>query len=145
MNFSNFSTLISSVVVSLVVSSVALAQWGGSGFSVGVGGSYNRTSLPNGQTITNNNLNWGVGLGGSSYNYPAYGVGGYGMGGWGGGWGYGGGYGCGGPVVLPYYGGGCTPTVVPYSPFTRCYATPVYAPQYPCVPATFLPQSSICW
>lgn len=139
----NFSTLVSSVVVSLALSSAASAQWGGSGFNVGIAGSYNKTTLPNGQKITNNSLNWGVGLGGSSYNYPAYG--GYGMGGYGGGWGYGGGYGYGGAMVLPYYGGGCAPTVVPYSPFTRCYATPMYAPQYPCAPAAVLPQAPICW
>ncbi len=137
----NFSTLVSSVVVSLALSSAASAQWSSGGFSVGVGGSYNKTTLPNGQSITNNSLNWGVGLGGSSFNTP-YG-GGYGYGG--GGWGYGGGYGYGGAMVLPYYGGGCYPTVVPYSPFTRCYATPMYAPQYPCAPAAVLPQAPICW
>ena len=147
----NFSTLVSSVVVSLALSSAASAQWGGGGFSVGVGGSYGKYKVsetgPNGQTynrtVTNNSLNWGVGIGGSSYNYPAYG--GYGMGGYGGGWGYGGGYGYGGAMVLPYYGGGCAPTVIPYSPFTRCYATPMYAPQYPCAPAAVLPQAPICW
>ena len=126
----NFSTLVSSVVVSLALSSAASAQWSSGGFSVGVGGSYNKTTLPNGQSITNNNLNWGVGLGGSSFNTP---YGGYGMGGYG------------GAMVLPYYGGGCYPTVVPYSPFTRCYATPMYTPQYPCVPAAALPQAPICW
>jgi len=144
----NFSTLVSSVVISLSLSSAASAQWSSGGFSVGVGGSYNKTTLPNGQTISNNSLNWGVGLGGASTNYPAYGgygMGGYGMGGYGGGWGYGGGYGYGGAVVMPYYGGGCAPTVVPYSPFTRCYATPMYAPQYPCAPAAVLPQAPICW
>ena len=141
----NFSTLVSSVVVSLALSSAASAQWSSGGFSVGVGGSYNKTTLPNGQSITNNNLNWGVGLGGSSMNYPAYG--GYGMGGYGYGMGgYGmGGYGYGGAAVMPYYGGGCYPTVVPYSPFTRTYATPMYAPQYPCAPAAVLPQAAICW
>jgi hypothetical protein len=113
----NFSTLVSSVVVSLALSSAASAQWSSGGFSVGVGGSYNKTTLPNGQSITNNNLNWGVGLGGSSFNTPYYG--GYGMGGYGMG-----GYGYGGAMVLPYYGGGCYPTVVPYSPFTRCYSSP---------------------
>jgi hypothetical protein len=144
----NFSTLVSSVVVSLALSSAASAQWSSGGFSVGVGGSYNKTTLPNGRSITNNSLNWGVGLGGSSFNTP---YGGYGMGGYGGGWGYGGGYGYGGgcgyggAMVLPYYGGGCYPTVVPYSPFTRCYATPMYAPQYPCAPAAVLPQAPICW
>lgn len=137
----NFSTLVSSVVVSLALSSAASAQWSSGGFSVGVGGSYNKTTLPNGRSITNNSLNWGVGLGGSSFNTP-YG-GGYGYGG--GGWGYGGGYGYGGAMVLPYYGGGCYPTVVPYSPFTRCYATPMYAPQYPIAPAAVLPQAPVCW
>jgi hypothetical protein len=137
----NFSTLVSSVVVSLALSSAASAQWSSGGFSVGVGGSYNKTTLPNGQSITNNSLNWGVGLGGSSFNTP-YG-GGYGYGG--GGWGYGSGYGYGGAMVLPYYGGGCYPTVVPYSPFTRCYATPMYAPQYPIAPAAVLPQAPVCW
>ena len=158
----NFSTLVSSVVVSLALSSAASAQWSSGGFNVGVGGSYGKYKVsetgPNGQTynrtVTNNNLSWGVGLGGSSTNYPAYGgygMGGYGMGGYGGGWGYGGGYGYGGgcgyggAMVLPYYGGGCYPTVVPYSPFTRCYVTPMYAPQYPCAPAAVLPQAPICW
>jgi hypothetical protein len=101
----NFSTLVSSVVVSLALSSAASAQWSSGGFNVGVGGSYGKYKVsetgPNGQTynrtVTNNNLSWGVGLGGSSTNYPAYGgygMGGYGMGGYGGGWGYGGyGYG----------------------------------------------------
>jgi hypothetical protein len=137
----NFSTLVSSVVVSLALSSAASAQWSSGGFSVGVGGSYNKTTLPNGQSITNNSLNWGVGLGGSSFNTPygGYGMGGYGLGG------YGGGYGYGGAMVLPYYGGGCYPTVVPYSPFTRCYATPMYAPQYPIAPAAVLPQAPVCW
>ena len=158
----NFSTLVSAVVISLSLSSAASAQWSSGGFSVGVGGSYGKYKVsetgPNGQTynrtVTNNNLSWGVGLGGSSTNYPAYGgygMGGYGMGGYGGGWGYGGGYGYGGgcgyggAMVLPYYGGGCYPTVVPYSPFTRCYGTPMYAPQYPCAPAAVLPQAPICW
>jgi hypothetical protein len=158
----NFSTLVSSVVVSLALSSAASAQWSSGGFNVGVGGSYGKYKVsetgPNGQTynrtVTNNNLSWGVGLGGSSTNYPAYGgygMGGYGMGGYGGGWGYGGGYGYGGgcgyggAMVLPYYGGGCYPTVVPYSPFTRCYGTPMYAPQYPCAPAAVRPQAPICW
>ena len=145
----NFSTLVSSVVVSLALSSAASAQWSSGGFSVGVGGSYNKTTLPNGQSITNNNLNWGVGLGGSSFNAPVYGGYGYGGGGYGGGGygygGYGGGWGYGGAAVMPYYGGGCAPVVVPYSPFTRCYATPMYAPQYPMAPAACLPQAPICW
>ena len=134
----NFSTLVSSVVMSLAISSSAVAQWSNSGFSVGVAGSYNKTTLPNGQKITNNSLNWGVGLGGSSFNYPAYG--GYGMGGYGMG-----GYGYGGAAVMPYYGGGCYPTVIPYSPFTRCYGSPMYAPQFPCAPAAVLPQAPVYW
>jgi len=130
----NFNTLVSSVVVSLALSASAFAQWGGSSLNMGIGGSYNRTTLPNGRSITNNNLSWGVGLGGASYNYPAYG-------GWGGGWG---GYGGGGctPAVLPYYGGRCYP-VVSYSPFTNTWGNPRYAPQYPCVPAAYLPQASV--
>lgn len=136
----NFITLVSSVVISLSLTTAASAQWSSGGFSVGVGGSYNKTTLPNGQSISNNSLNWGVGLGGASTNYPAYG--GYG---YGGGWGYGGGgWGYGGAIVMPYYGGGCAPTVVPYSPFTRCYATPMYAPQV-FAPAAYCPQAPICW
>ena len=138
----NFNTLVSSVVVSLALSASAFAQWGGSSLNMGIGGSYNRTTLPNGRSITSNNLSWGVGLGSASYNYPAYG-------GWGG---YGGG-GC-TPAVLPYYGGGCTPAVLPYyggrcypvvsySPFTNTWGNPRYAPQYPCVPAAYLPQASV--
>ena len=125
----NFSTLVSSVVFAFAISSTASAQWagGGSGLSVGIGGSYNKVTLPNGQRFTSNSLNWGVGLGASQ----SYGMG---YGGWG----------C-GPSVLPYYGGGCVPAVVPYSPFTRCYATPMYTPQFPCAPAAVLPQAAICW
>ena len=138
----NLTTFVSSVVVSLALTVSASAQWaaGGSGFSVGVGGSYSRTTLPNGKVITNNNVNWGVGMGGVS----TYGAG-YGYGGMGYGYGGYGGMGYGGAMVMPYYGGGCYPTVIPYSPFTRCYGTPMYAPQYPCVPAAYLPQAPICW
>jgi len=145
-------TLVTSIVASLAVSSAASAQWSSGGFGIGVGGSYNKTTLPNGQSITNNNLNWGVGLGGSSFNGPMYGMG-YGMGGYGmgyGGWGYGGygmgygGYGCYPPVVMPYYGGGCAPVVVPYSPFTGTYANPCYSPQV-IAPAAFCPQAPVVW
>ena len=142
----NFSTLVSSVVFAFAISSTASAQWagGGSGLSVGIGGSYNKVTLPNGQRFTSNSLNWGVGLGASqSYGMGYGGYGGYGMGYGGYGMGYGG-WGC-GPSVLPYYGGGCVPAVVPYSPFTRCYATPMYTPQFPCAPAAVLPQAAICW
>ena len=138
----NFKTLVSSVVAAFAVSS-AHAQWagGGSGMSIGVGGGYSKTTLPNGKSISTSNLNWGVGLGSSSY----YGAGGYGMG-YGGygaiGWGGMGYYGA--PVVMPYYGGGCAPVVVPYSPFTGVYGNPCYSPQI-IAPAAYGPQMPICW
>jgi len=146
----NIVTLASSVVAALAISTSASAQWvsGGSGLSVGIGGSYNRVTLPNGQKISSNSLNWGVGLGASqSYGMGYGGYGGYGMGYGGYGMGYGG-YGYGGgyypPAVLPYYGGGCAPVVVPYSPFTGTYATPCYAPQI-IAPAAVCPQAPVCW
>jgi len=137
----NFSTLVSSVVVSLALTSAASAQWlgGSSGISVGVGGGYSKTTLPNGQSISNTNVNWGVGFGSSSgysTGYPAYGGGGYGYGGYGG-W---------VPppaVVMPYYGGGYAPTVVPYNPFGGCYGN-WYTPQV-YAPAAFMPQYNVCW
>jgi hypothetical protein len=161
-------------ILALIPVAAANAQWasGGSGFNVGVGGSYSKVKLPDGRTTSSTNVNWGAGFSsGSSYGTGGgYGVEtGYGMsgigygglsaGGYGGvrgyvgGCGYGGGYGygnqgyggCSGAVVLPYYGGGCSPVVVPYSPFTRGYATPCYSPQYPIAPAAALPQSAICW
>ena len=141
----NFSTLVSSVVVSLVLTASANAQWvgGGSGVNIGVGGSYSRATLPNGKTVTSNNVNWGIGLGSSSYYGGGYGGMGYGGMGYGGmGWGGMGYYG--GPIVMPYYGGGCAPVVVPYSPFTGTYANPCYAPQV-IAPASFCPQAPVCW
>lgn len=136
----NLTTIVSSFVAALALTSAASAQWasGGSGFSVGVGGSYTRTTLPDGKVFTNNNVNWGVGMGSVQSYGAGYGMGGYGMGG----------YGMGGyypAAMMPYYGGGCYPTVVPYSPFTRCYGSPMYAPQFPCAPAAMLPQAAICW
>lgn len=117
----NFSILVSSAVISLALTSAASAQWvgGGSGISVGVNGGYSRTTLPNGQSISNTNVNWGVGMGSSSSygaGYPVYGGYGYGGGGY-----YGGYYAPAPAIVMPYYGGGCAPTVVPYSPFTGGY------------------------
>lgn len=153
----NFSTLVTSAVVSLSLTTVASAQWysSGGGLNIGIGGSYGKfkdkisETGANGQTVsrtrtvTNNDFRWGVGMGGYSNNNN-YG-GGYGGGFYGGGMEYGGGYGGGyygggyGAQVMPYYGGGGYPVVVPYSPFTGCYATPMYAPQV-FVPAAVCPQ-----
>jgi len=151
----NFKTLVSSVVVSLSLTAAASAQWSnsGGGINIGVGGSYGKYKVsetgPNGQTysrtVTNNDLRWGVGVGGYSNTNNGYYGGGYGGGFYGGGYGgYYGGGGCYGggvyaPVVMPYYGGACAPVVVPYSPFTGCYATPMYAPQV-IAPAAVCPQ-----
>lgn len=160
----NYSTLISSVCVSLALSTAASAQWSssGGGINIGVGGVYgsgSRTvSGPNGRiykdSYSNNETSFRVGLGGYSNNTNGYGYG-YGLGAapiawspyYNGGYGMGGGMyggGCYGPVVMPYYGGGCAPVVVPYSPFTRTYATPCYAPQV-IAPAAYCPQMPICW
>lgn len=157
----NFSTLISSVCVSLALTTAASAQWSsnGGGINIGVGGVYgsgSRTvSGPNGRiykdSYSNNTTSFGVGMGGYSNNMNGFGygmgMGGYGLGGYGMG-GYGvGGYGMGGvyaPVVIPYYGGGVAPVVVPYSPFTRTYANPCYAPQI-IAPAAYCPQMPVCW
>jgi hypothetical protein len=87
---------------------------------------------------------------GMGYPYGGYGMGygGYGMGyGMGyGGWGYGGygGYGYYPSAVMPYYGGGCAPVVVPYSPFTGTYANPCYTPQV-IAPAAAMPQAPVIW
>ena len=158
----NFNTLVASAVVTLSLTSIASAQWSnsGGGLNVGFGGSYGKfkdkisETGANGQTvsrtrtITNNDFRWGVGMGGYS-NTNNYG-GGYGGGGFygggaeylggGGGYGRGGYYGGGyGAAVMPYYGGCGYPVVVPYSPFTGCYATPMYAPQV-FAPAAVCPQ-----
>ena len=82
---------------------------------------------------------YGMGYGMGGYGM-GYGMGGYGMGG--SGMGYGGYY---PPMVMPYYGGGCAPAVVPYSPFTGTYATPCYTPQFPLAPAAALPQAPVIW
>tara|TARA_R110000868_G_scaffold9867_3_gene48506 strand:- start:6151 stop:6621 length:471 start_codon:yes stop_codon:yes gene_type:complete len=151
----NFNTLVASAVVTLSLTSIASAQWSnsGGGLNIGIGGSYGKfkdkisETGANGQTasrtrtVTNNDFRWGVGMGGYSNtnNYGGgYGGGGYGGGGFYGGGGgfYGGGYGA---AVMPYYGGGGYPVVIPYSPFTGCYATPMYAPQV-FVPAAVCPQ-----
>lgn len=140
MNFKTLSVSVVAALSALVLSPSADAQFtsSGGGFSVGVAGGYSKTTLPNGQTIKNSNLNWGVGVGGvaTSSTLP------WGGGGWGG---YGGGYYA--PVVLPYYGGGCYPRPVfaSYSPFTGTFGNPCYAPQFPAVPAVYLPQAPVCW
>lgn len=124
----NFSTLVSAAVLSLSLTASSFAQWSGGnwssgGFSVGVGGSHGRVSLPNGQSIKTDNINWGVGIGAQSGSYGGYGYpSGYGYPV------YNGGYAP--AVVMPYYGGGCAPAVVNwYSPFTNTYGgytPPVY-------------------
>lgn len=142
----NFSTLVTSVVASLALTSAASAQWlgGGSGINIGVAGGYSKTTFPNGQSISNTNVNWGVGMGSSSSygtGYPAYG--GYGYGGYGYG-GYGGyGYGIPPAVVMPYRGGYGVPAVVPFNPYGGCYGN--YAvPQY-YGPAACGPQIPVVW
>ena len=129
----NFNTLVASAVVTLSLTSIASAQWSnsGGGLNIGIGGSYGKfkdkisETGANGQTVsrtrtvTNNDFRWGVGVGGYSNTNN-----------------YGGGYGA---AVMPYYGGGGYPVVVPYSPFTGCYATPMYAPQV-FAPAAVCPQ-----
>jgi len=143
MNLKTLSLSIVAAVAASFGSSSANAQFAsnGTGFSVGVGGGYSRTTLPNGQSITNRNLNWGVGVGGAYTNSTLpWG------GGWGGGWGgYGGGFYA--PGILPYYGGGCYPRPVfaSYSPFTGTFGNPCYTPQFPCAPAAFIPQAPVCW
>lgn len=144
MNLKTLSVSVVAAMSALVFSPSADAQFvsSGGGFGVGVAGGYSKTTLPNGQTIKNSNLNWGVGVGGVSTSSTLP----WGGGGWGGGWGgYGGGYGGGyyAPTVLPY--GGCRPVFASYSPFTGTFGNPCYAPQYPFVPAAYLPQASICW
>jgi hypothetical protein len=147
MNLKTLSLSIVAAVAASFGSSTANAQFAssGTGFSVGVGGGYSKTTLPNGQTIKNSNLNWGVGVGGVSTNSTLP----WGGGGWGGGWGgFGGGYYA--PSVLPFYGGGYgygwgTPVFASYSPFTGTFGNPCYTPQYPLAPAAFLPQAPVCW
>ena len=147
MNLKTLSVSVVAAMSALVLSPSADAQFvsNGSGFNVGVAGGYSKTTLPNGQTIKNSNLNWGVGVGGvSTSSTLPWGGGGYG--GWGGGWGgYGGGYYA--PAVLPWGGGGCYPRPVfaSYSPFTGTFGNPCYAPQFPAVPAAYLPQAPVCW
>ena len=161
----NFKTLGLVASATLALNAAASAQWvnsnSGSGLNIGLGGSYGKykdnyvETGPNGQsvnrtrTITNNNFNWGVGVGSySNTNVGGYYGGGYGYGGgyYGGGYGYGygGGYGCYGPTVMPYYGGGYAPIVVPYSPFTGTYGNPCYSPQV-IAPAAYCPQAAIVW
>jgi hypothetical protein len=147
MNLKSLSVSVVAALSAAILSPSAEAQFvnSGGGFSVGVGGGYSKTTLPNGQSISNSNLNWGVGVGGASMTSTLP-YGGYGYGGWGGGWGgYGGGYYA--PGILPYYGGGCFPRPVfaSYSPFTGTIGNPCYAPQFPCAPAAFIPQAPICW
>jgi hypothetical protein len=158
----NFMTLGSVAVVTLAINTAASAQWtnSGSGMNIGIGGSYGKykdkytetgpdgNSVSRTRTITNNDFRWGVGVGGysntnSGYYGGGYGGGYYGGGYYGGGYGYGGG-GCYGPLVVPYYGGGCAPVVVPYSPFTGVYGNPCYAPQV-IAPAAYCPQAAIVW
>jgi len=138
MNLKTLSLSIVAAVAACFGSPVANAQFAssGTGFNVGVGGGYSRTTLPNGQSITNQNLNWGVGVGGVYTNSTLP------YGGWGG---YGGGIYA--PSVLPYYGGGCYPRPIfsSYSPFTGGYVNPCYTPQFPCAPAAFIPQAPVCW
>lgn len=160
----NFTKLVSSIVAALVLTTTASAQWAGSGsvLSFGVGGSYNNATLPNGRTVSSDSLNWGIGFGsasGAGYGMPNYG-GGYAYP-WNNGYGYNGyngyndgcGYNswCGGyypPTVLPYYGGGCNPTPLVYSPFTNTYTdsyanTVMYAPS-PIRPVASYPQLPVC-
>ncbi len=137
MNLKSLSMSVVAAVTALVLAPDASAQFStnGTGFNVGVGGGYSKTTLPNGQSITNSNVNWGVGVGGA-YTTSTLPYGGYGYGGWGGGWGgYGGGY-C-PPAVLPYPGGFAV-----YSPFTRTYGNPCYGPAFvpPCAPVGCRPQ-----
>ena len=159
----NFMTLGSVAVVTLAINTAASAQWtnSGSGMNIGIGGSYGKykdkytetgpdgNSVSRTRTVTNNDFRWGVGVGGYSNTNSGYYGGGYGGGYYGGGYGGYGGYGyggggCYGPVVIPYYGGGCAPVVVPYSPFTGCYGNPCYAPQV-IAPAAYCPQAAIVW
>jgi len=159
----NFNTLGSVVLVSFAINTAASAQWtnSGSGMNIGIGGSYGKykdkytetgpdgNSVSRTRTVTNNDFRWGVGVGGYSNTNSGYYGGGYGGGYYGGGYGGYGGYGyggggCYGPVVIPYYGGGCAPVVVPYSPFTGCYGNPCYAPQV-IAPAAYCPQAAIVW
>lgn len=142
MNLKTLSVSVVAAMSALVLSPSADAQFVSSGSSIGFGvaGGYSKTTLPNGQTIKNSNLNWGVGVGGVSTSSTLP----WGGGGWGGGWGgYGGGYYT--PAVLPYYGGYPRPVFASYSPFTGTFGNPCYAPQYPLAPAACLPQAPVCW
>lgn len=116
----NFTKIVSSIVLSLSMGSVANAQWSGSGLSVGIGGGWNQTNWSGnggrGGSVTNSYINGGIGYTQNS----GYGGGGYYGGGGGGGY-YGGGGG--------YYGG-CNPgymvTPIRYNPFGNSYGAPEY-------------------
>lgn len=141
----NFTTLVSSVCVSLAITTAASAQWSSNGsvLNIGVGGVYGNGSRtvvgPNGQrfkdSYNTNTTAFNVGFGAAAANgngyAPMYGGGGYGV--------------VVPPaVVMPYYGGQCAPVYVPYNPFTRAYINPCYAPQV-IAPAAYCPQMPVCW
>jgi hypothetical protein len=112
----NFVSLVSATVLSLAVTATGFAQsfsFGGGG--VALGGSRNTVKVSSNK-ITTTSFGWNVGVGfgggnGGFYRPAVY-----------------------APAVLPYYGGGCTPGVISYSPFTGCYGNPVYVPVAPVVP-----------
>jgi len=138
----NFKNLLVSSLVAMTTVSVASAQWGGSGLSVGIGGGWSNTSWSNNGSgniggvsgnfnrngsVTNSYINGGIGFNAYNNNGGGYGGGGWGGNGggvYGGGMGYGGWGGGGGGV----YGGNAI-IVVPYSPFTNTWGNPCYSPQ----------------
>jgi hypothetical protein len=101
----NYISLASAAFVTAAVSATTHAQ-----SSIGFGAGGNRTSVRvSDNRIVSNSFTWSVnaGFGNSSLCAPVYRP---------------------APVILPYYGGGCYPTVVSYSPFTQTWGNPVYVP-----------------